>query len=168
MSRWVAVFLLFSAITTAAATDLEIRVDERGPARAPAATGPDDYRLPCQHTDHAQPDHTQRAETRQAKLARLWYTDRQIKLTLSEYRKLRQILDAPQSSAGDVAATFLAVQVPKLVCGLVVVCVYLLLVRRILRRLWDWDVRENPYASAIVLAAALISGGIVIYGLVNT
>jgi hypothetical protein len=98
-------------------------------------------------------------------------SSRAIRLTPDEYRELKDIIDQRRSrvpaGAFEVAATFAAVQVPKVLLGMAVFLTFLLIVRRMFRPLWDWDVEENPVPSAIVLGALILGGSVIVYALVS-
>jgi hypothetical protein len=93
--------------------------------------------------------------------------DRTVKLTVAEYRRIKELIDTKSASAWDVTATFIAVQAPKILLGLLVWLIGSLTVRRTFSRLWDEDVTGNAYASAIVLAAQILGGSLIVYALVS-
>jgi hypothetical protein len=93
--------------------------------------------------------------------------DRQIKLTVAEYEKFRELIGLRSASAWDVSATFVAVQGPKILFGILVWILGLVIVRRMSSHLWDADIQNNAYASAVVLTAEILAMAIIVYGLVS-
>ncbi len=60
-------------------------------------------------------------------------------------------------TAADMRDSFLAIFVPKVLIGIIVVLLLILVLRFVIaRQLWDSDVQGNAYASAIVLSATIL------------
>lgn len=144
--------------------------------RSPAPSAPDAYNseameirlrsdAPPFSADRAKPDSVRNVEEERFVADRL---TRSVQLTPAEYRRIMTVLRTAESGPDDITATFLAITIPKTFIALILWLGFLAAVRRLFRRLWDWDVRDNPIASTVLLGFILASSALVVYGVIST